>query len=73
MPRVSRGQRDGTLPAALDPDGAARVCASIFQGLVLQQAWDPQLDVEACICAVLALIDALAGAPDEAPGRASRA
>jgi AcrR family transcriptional regulator len=65
-----RGQRDGTLPAALDPDGAARVCASIFQGLVLQQAWDPQLDVEAYISAVLALIDALARAPQEAPGRA---
>jgi AcrR family transcriptional regulator len=57
-----RGQRDGSLPPALDPDGAARVCASIFQGLVLQQAWDPGLDVEAYITAVLALIDALAGA-----------
>ena len=54
-----RGQRDGTLPAALDPDGAARVCAAIFQGLVLQQAWDPGLDVEAYISAVGALIDAL--------------
>lgn len=67
-----RGQRTGTLAPGLDPDGAARVCASIFQGLVLQQAWDPQLDVEACISAVLALIDALARAPEESPGRTSR-
>jgi len=55
-----RGQRDGSLPQGLDPDGAARVCAAIFQGLVLQQAWDPGLDVDAYISAVLALIDALA-------------
>jgi TetR/AcrR family transcriptional regulator, transcriptional repressor of aconitase len=54
-----RGQRDGRLPQELDPDGAARVCASIFQGLVLQQAWDPTLDVDAYIGAVLALVKAL--------------
>jgi TetR/AcrR family transcriptional regulator, transcriptional repressor of aconitase len=54
-----RGVRDGDLPRGLDPDGAARVCASIFQGLVLQQAWDPGLDVGAYITAVLALIGAL--------------
>lgn len=54
-----RGLRDGSLPRQLDPEGAARVCASIFQGLVLQQAWDPGLDVEAYITAVLALIDVL--------------
>ena len=65
-----RGQRTGSLPPGLDPDGAARVCASIFQGLVLQQAWDPQLDVDAYIRAVMALIDALAGAPEEPAGRA---
>jgi TetR/AcrR family transcriptional regulator, transcriptional repressor of aconitase len=68
-----RGQRDGGLPPALEADGAARVCASIFQGLVLQQAWDPQLDVEGYIRAVLALIDALVGTPEEAQGRPSPA
>jgi len=68
-----RGQRTGSLPPGLDPDGAARVCASIFQGMVLQQAWDPQLDVGAYICAVMALIDALAGAPGEPAAPASPA
>jgi adenylyl- and sulfurtransferase ThiI len=57
---IRRGQREGTLPQELDPDGAARVCASIFQGLVLQQAWDPKLDVDGYIAAVLTLIEALA-------------
>lgn len=63
-----RGQRDGTLPLELDPDGAARVCASIFQGLVLQQAWDPKLDVDGYIAAVRTLIGALvrpAGQPGD--------
>jgi len=57
---IRRGQRDGSLPPELDAEGAARVCASIFQGLVLQQAWDPELDVDAYIRAVLVLIGALA-------------
>jgi TetR/AcrR family transcriptional regulator, transcriptional repressor of aconitase len=56
---IRRGQRDGSLPPELDPEGAARVCASIFQGLVLQQAWDPELDVDGYIRAVLALVGAL--------------
>jgi TetR/AcrR family transcriptional regulator, transcriptional repressor of aconitase len=64
---IRRGQRDGRLPQELDPDGAARVCASIFQGLVLQQAWDPKLDVDAYIRAVLALVDALTRPPSR-PG-----
>jgi AcrR family transcriptional regulator len=62
------GLREGRLPAGIDPEGAARVCASIFEGLVLQQAWNPQLDVDAYIGAVLALIDALVGpSPDREP------
>jgi AcrR family transcriptional regulator len=56
---IQEGQRDGRLPPEIDPEGAARVCASIFQGLVLQQAWNPQLDVDAYIGAVFALIDGL--------------
>jgi len=56
---IRRGQRDGSLPQELDAEGAARVCASIFQGLVLQQAWDPELDVDAYIRAVLALVKGL--------------
>lgn len=56
---IQRGQRDGRVSPDFEPLGMARVCASIFQGLVLQQAWDPGLDVEAYIGAVLALVGAL--------------
>jgi TetR/AcrR family transcriptional regulator, transcriptional repressor of aconitase len=53
---LRRGQQDGSVPAGIDPHSAARVCAAIFQGLVLQQAWDPGLDIDGYIDAVIALI-----------------
>jgi TetR/AcrR family transcriptional regulator, transcriptional repressor of aconitase len=53
---LRRGQQDGSVPAGIDPVSAARVCAAIFQGLVLQQAWEPELDIDGYIGAVIALI-----------------
>ena len=53
---LRRGQQDGDVPAEIDPHSAARVCAAIFQGLVLQQAWEPGLDIDGYIDAVIALI-----------------
>jgi len=57
---VIRGQREGTVPRGLDPQATARVCAAIFQGLVVQQAWEPDLDVSSYVEAVLGILDALA-------------
>lgn len=57
------GQRAGTVAATLDPDAAARVCASLFQGMVLQQAWDPSFDVKSYLNAVTALIDLISNQP----------
>lgn len=51
------------MPAGIDPVSAARVCAAIFQGLVLQQAWDPALDIDGYIGAVIALIDRFIASP----------
>jgi AcrR family transcriptional regulator len=56
---IRRGQRDGSVSPDIDPLGLARVCAAIFEGLVLQQAWDPELDVDAYLSAVLAVVGAL--------------
>ena len=39
-----------------------RVCAGIFQGLVVQQAWEPDLDVTSYIESVLGILDGLAAA-----------
>jgi TetR/AcrR family transcriptional regulator, transcriptional repressor of aconitase len=65
---LRRGQQDGSVPAGIDPDSAARVCAAIFQGLVLQQAWDPRLDIDGYIDAVIALIGRFTGTPDPGSG-----
>jgi len=65
---LRRGQQDGSVPAGIDPDSAARVCAAIFQGLVLQQAWDPRLDIDGSIDAVIALIGRFTGTPDPGSG-----
>jgi len=62
---LRRGQADGSVPAGIDPDSAARVCAAIFQGLVLQQAWDPGLDIDGYIDAVNALIGRFTGVNHE--------
>jgi TetR/AcrR family transcriptional regulator, transcriptional repressor of aconitase len=55
---VRRGQREGRVPKGLDPEAAARVAAALFQGLVLQQAWDPKVDVDGYVRAAQALLDA---------------
>jgi AcrR family transcriptional regulator len=38
-------QRDGHLVPGLDPDAVSRVMLSLILGFVLQQAWDPTIDV----------------------------
>lgn len=56
---IRRGQQTGQLSRDLDPDALARVAGSIFQGLVLQQAWNPDIDVAAYERAAEALLLAL--------------
>lgn len=68
---VRHAQADGSLPRDLDPDGMARVCAAIFHGLVLQQAWDPDVDVANYIDATLALLDALQAEPKRSRRRSA--
>jgi hypothetical protein len=69
---LRRGQRDGSAPAEVDPESAAKVCASIFQGLVLQQAWDPAIDIDGYIAAVMALITRFTEPSRETHKRADR-
>lgn len=64
---IRRGQLDGALPKEIDPDAAARVCASMFYGLVLQQTWDPDLDVDAYIDTVLTVLSSITASPRTTP------
>ena len=56
---IRRGQSEGRVSADLDAAAAARVAGAIFQGLVLQQAWDPEIDIPAYIRAAETVLDAL--------------
>jgi AcrR family transcriptional regulator len=65
---IRSGQAEGKLAPDLDPEATARVAAAIFQGLVLQQAWDPELDLAACGRAAGALLDGLLRRPQKGSG-----
>lgn len=56
---VAKSQERGQLSPAFDPDGFARVMVAIFQGFVLQQAWDPGTDSEQYLAALEVILDAL--------------
>jgi TetR/AcrR family transcriptional regulator, transcriptional repressor of aconitase len=68
-----RAQREGRLPGDVEPAALARVAAAVFQGLVLQVAWQPSLELEPCVAAALRLLDGLAtSSRARARGRARR-
>ncbi len=52
-------QQGDELPSEIDPEGLARVMVAIFQGFVLQQAWDPEVDIEQYMAAVDVILAAL--------------
>lgn len=61
---VKSAQRRGELPKGLDPEGAARVAIALFQGFVLQQAWDPKVSIapyQAALAQMLAALVSAAG------------
>lgn len=58
---IRRGQRERRVSTDLDAAAAARVAGAIFQGLVLQQSWNPEIDIPACIRAAETLLDGLVG------------
>ncbi len=55
--RAAQARRE--LPPEADPEAMARVMVSIFQGFVLQQAWDPRLRPAPYLDAVELILDHL--------------
>lgn len=51
-------QRNGQLRADVDPDSLSRVMLAILQGFILQQAWEPELDVAKFLETAMRLIQA---------------
>jgi AcrR family transcriptional regulator len=57
---IREAQDRGELSPALDAASLARAMLALFQGFILQQAWDERADVAAYLETVEALVDALA-------------
>ena len=53
---VRRAKSRGELPQTLNEDATARLLIGFFQGLVLQSAWDADVDTAACADALATLI-----------------
>jgi AcrR family transcriptional regulator len=56
---VREAQERDELDPGLDPDAVARVMTAMFQGFILQQVWDEQVDVASYLEAAEAFLDAL--------------
>lgn len=56
---VRAGQGAGTLPGGVDPDALTRVILALIQGFILQQAWEPDVDLDGYRHAVTLLVDSL--------------
>lgn len=56
---IEAAARAGRFPAHIDPESFVRAVMALIQGFVLQQAWDPDVDVVAFRSTALAMIDAL--------------
>jgi AcrR family transcriptional regulator len=56
---VRRARRRGELPAGIDPDAAARAMIALFQGFLLQLAWDPRVQVAPYLAAIEAALGAV--------------
>ena len=63
-------RRRGTLSPGIDPDALSRLMLALIQGFILQQAWDPTVDVDAFVRVLDVVIDATFG--DAKRGRSSR-
>lgn len=60
---ITAAQAAGDLPADIPADGLTRVLLAIIQGFILQQAWDPGIDIASYRQAVAFLIGALTSHP----------
>jgi AcrR family transcriptional regulator len=67
---IDRAQTQGQLRDDIDAEALARVLIAMFHGLVLQQAWDPGVDLDRYQSAVDLLLESLFERPRERGNRA---
>src|ERR1700678_1771220 len=60
---LRRAQGSNQLPRDLDVDAFSRVLLGLLQGFILQQAWEPDLDLEAYLATAMHLIKSVFKTP----------
>ncbi|MFI1914219.1 TetR/AcrR family transcriptional regulator [Nocardia sp. NPDC020380] len=60
---IRAAQAAGAVTTAADADGMARLVLAVLQGFILQQAWEPDIDIEGYRRAANLVVDALAPPP----------
>jgi AcrR family transcriptional regulator len=65
---VRAAVRSGAFPPGLDAEAFVRVLLALLQGFVLQQCWDPMVDLEGYRSMVLEILDATLAAADGSSG-----
>jgi len=60
---LQKAQERGELPKTLDVDSLSRVMLALLQGLILQQAWEPRLGIEAYAKTVSMLLNTVLSKP----------
>jgi AcrR family transcriptional regulator len=58
-------QKKGEFPKSLDCRSAARVLVALYQGLVLQVAWDPSISLTPHLKIIQSMLHALTAGPQE--------
>jgi AcrR family transcriptional regulator len=66
---IRESQARGELARDLEPEAAARMIVALFHGIILQQAWDPRVDVTAQLALIERVIDATGARPQPAARR----
>ncbi len=56
---LRNAQRAGQLPGTLDTDAFSRVLLALVQGFILQQAWEPGLDIEGYVTTAMHLVNSV--------------
>jgi AcrR family transcriptional regulator len=64
---VEDARTAGQFPESIDPESFLRAVLALIQGFVLQQAWDPGIDVEGFRITARAMVDALLDAAPASP------
>ncbi len=66
---LRNAQHRGQLPVDLDTDALSRLLLALFQGFILQQAWEPDLDAGVYLKTAMQLINPLLGNAKTRPAR----